>query len=196
MHCLIKYEEILRRTAFALFATTYHINEIGNSLITRMSREWRNDSSFSPSQKKTYLGYFNLLYFSTVTLEVPSLFSFVGVVTNMLLLTQTISLRIFLFLLNSMASQSFTINNHTFKVCGNILICPSFLLVKLKKKRLTTTRSCEYDCIYIILQETRNCVWLKVKLVPVAYERMLEFLANNSLCLTSLPIMLVQEMLP
>ncbi len=46
MHCLIKYEKIVRRKAFALFVTTYHVNEIGNSLITWMSREWGNDNSF------------------------------------------------------------------------------------------------------------------------------------------------------
>ncbi len=90
----------------------------------------------------------------------PSLFSFVDVVANMLLLTQSISLRIVLFLMNSMISKNLPINYHIFKVCGNILM--SEIVSEIEKNGLTTTRSYEYDCIYIILQDTRNWAWLKV----------------------------------
>ncbi len=68
MYCLIKYEEIVWRKVFALFVTTYHINEIRNSLqgcaangemITVSLRVKRPRII----EKKTYSGYLNLLFF-------------------------------------------------------------------------------------------------------------------------------------
>ncbi len=71
----------------------YHVNEIGNSPSTMMSRDLGNDKFFSPGKKShtllknTYSGYCKLFYiFSSVTLNGSTIFSFIEDVAKILLL--------------------------------------------------------------------------------------------------------------
>ncbi len=78
MYCLTKYKGNFIRDSDRLSC-----KKVGNGFSTRMSRNWENDSIFSPGKKsrapldKKYSQYGKLYCFFTVTLKVPTIFSFI-----------------------------------------------------------------------------------------------------------------------